>query len=546
MSIYINEFEKMYSSSVNLLGLRTRVLNLAVQGKLLGDKGSSGSAMTLLDEISKEKEMLIKTKKDKKFKPSTKFEYDYLDMELPNGWVWRPLGEITTLIMGQSPKGESISENETSGIEFHQGKSYFGIDYLQPSGKYASQPKKIAPANSILISVRAPVGTVNYSDREVCIGRGLSAIVPLANTVREYLFIAIRAYEGWLNEYATGSTFKAISGEVLGNLMIPVPSVEDQVNTSEQVGNLMSQIDQLEEKLKKKERLMELLPQAVVDAIGSCQTGGELKTQLEFIIENFEETFQTPESMQDLRNVILQLAIEGKLVEQDENDEPASVLVERIKDVREQLVKDKKIKKHNKLEPITEEEIPFEIPENWEWVKMGEIGSSFIGLTYKPSNVVTDGLPVLRSNNIKDGKINHHELVYVNSEPKEDLFVRYDDLLICARNGSKRLVGKTALIDESSVGMTFGAFMTIYRSQFNRFIYQFLNSKFFRNQLDDSNTTTVYQVTQSILLNAVMPLPPVEEQKRIVSRIESLMVIIDEMEEKLKRKQRVVEKLGTA
>lgn len=264
-------------------------------------------------------------------------------------------------------------------------------------------------------------------------------------------------------------------------------------------------------------------------------------------IENFETIFGVKSNIQALRNKVLDLAIKGKLVEQDPNDEPASELVKKIQAERNKLVKEGKIKKQQPLAPIKEDEVPHEIPESWEWVRLGDIGDSLIGLTYSPSNVVSDGLSVLRSNNIQNGKMNYNEFVYVNVRVKDELIVQKDDILICSRNGSKRLVGKSALIDEVSAGkMTFGAFMALFRSKINKYVYLMLNSNFFRSQLGDSNTMTVNQITQSMIRNILIPIPPHGEQHRIVGKVVSIMSEIDKLEESLQKKEHLIEMLPKA
>ncbi len=231
----------------------------------------------------------------------------------------------------------------------------------------------------------------------------------------------------------------------------------------------------------------------------------------------------------ELKNKILQLAIQGKLVPQDENDIPASVLLEEIKKEKEKLIREKKIKKEKPLPEITEEEKPFELPKGWEWVRLGEIGYTNIGLTYSPKDVSSNGTPVLRSTNIQNGKIDLNDLVYVKGNIPENKMCKRGDILICARNGSKRLVGKCAIINEEE--MSFGAFMAIYRSKYNKYINLVLNSELFRNQLGDSNTVTINQITQEMLKKTICPLPSVAEQLRIVQKVDELFEIIDELAE---------------
>ena len=170
------------------------------------------------------------------------------------------------------------------------------------------------------------------------------------------------------------------------------------------------------------------------------------------------------------------------------------------------------------------DEVPFDIPDSWEWVRLGNIGETNIGLTYKPSDVTSDGVPVLRSNNIQNGQMNYSELLYVSCTVPERAYAHKGDILICARNGSRALVGKSAIVDAD--GMAFGAFMAIYRSQCNPYIQLFINSYLFRGQLEGATTTTINQVTQEMLKRQLCPLPPIQEQLRIVQKYTELQPLI--------------------
>ena len=170
------------------------------------------------------------------------------------------------------------------------------------------------------------------------------------------------------------------------------------------------------------------------------------------------------------------------------------------------------------------DEIPFDIPDSWEWVRLGNIGETNIGLTYKPSDVTSDGVPVLRSNNIQNGQIDYSELLYVSCAVPERAYAHKGDILICARNGSRALVGKSAIVDTD--GMAFGAFMAIYRSSCNPYIQLFINSYLFRGQLEGATTTTINQVTQEMLKRQLCPLPPIQEQLRIVQKYTELQPLI--------------------
>ena len=263
-----------------------------------------------------------------------------------------------------------------------------------------------------------------------------------------------------------------------------------------------------------------------------------------------------------LKNSILQWAIQGKLVPQDPNDEPASVLLERIREEKARLIKEKKIKK-DKNESIIyrgddnshyekilatgvvkciDDEIPFEIPKSWEWCRVRDISQSYIGLTYAPTDVSEKGIIVLRSSNIKDGKLDLTDIVRVNKEVNEKLQVNINDIIICARNGSRKLVGKSAIITEKKEHMTFGAFMAICKTKFYNYIYLFLQSDSFFSQLRKvSGTTTINQLTQNNFNNFLVPIPPQNEQARIFDKYNELLPII----EKYGKSEELLNRLNT-
>ena len=238
---------------------------------------------------------------------------------------------------------------------------------------------------------------------------------------------------------------------------------------------------------------------------------------------------------QALREKILDLAMRGKLVPQDPNDEPASVLLEKIKAEKEQLIKEKKIKKSKPLAPITDEEKPFDIPDSWEWVRLGDICISNIGVTYKPSYKVEEPTKtkILRANNIENNQLNNKKLVFLTLDTLPDkYYLKENDILMAVRSGSKRLVGKSAVVTHDFANYSFGAFMSKIRViQANSyFVDYFLNSLFFREQLGDANTTTINQITQSMINNFVIPFPPLSEQSRIAAKIAQLFALLRKVE----------------
>ena len=247
----------------------------------------------------------------------------------------------------------------------------------------------------------------------------------------------------------------------------------------------------------------------------------------------------------ELRQSILQAAVQGKLLPHNPQDKPASELLKRIQQDKAQLVKEGKLKKEKPLPPVSEDEVPFDLPEGWVWCRLGEIGFTNIGLTYKPSDISKTGVPVLRSGNIQNGKIDYSDMIFVSCSVPEKLMIKKGDILICARNGSKRLVGKSAIVQNS--GMSFGAFMAIFRSSINSYVHIFLQSPTFFQQMhgNASDTTTINQITQNMLKNALLPLAPEATQQRIIDKLEELMFLCDELEAE-EKKMDALEEIGRA
>ena len=246
-----------------------------------------------------------------------------------------------------------------------------------------------------------------------------------------------------------------------------------------------------------------------------------------------------------LREKVLDLAIRGKLVPQDPTDEPASVLLERIHEQKLQMVREGKLKaKDVKDDTIIfkgddncyyekysdgsvkniQDEIPFDLPVGWAWSRISSIGTTNIGLTYKPMDIADEGTIVLRSSNIKNGKIDLTDLVRVKTIIRENQFVEQNDIVICARNGSKALVGKCAIFNLAmSESVSFGAFMAILRTAFYDYVYYFLNTQLFRNILNSDDSKQINQLTQDMLKNTLIPFPPQNEQRKIVTALNEIM-----------------------
>ena len=295
------------------------------------------------------------------------------------------------------------------------------------------------------------------------------------------------------------------NGKTLAKMLLPIPPTKEQDRIVEKLTQLSS----------------------FLANYGLCQD------RLNLLNEEIKE---------QLKKSILQEAIQGKLVPQLTEEGTAQDLLEQIKTEKQKLVKEGKLKKSalndsvifrgddnkyyeqigKKCLDITEQ-IPFEIPSNWEWCRVRNVSNSYIGLTYKPTDIDEKGTIVLRSCNIRNGKLALDDIVRVSSSISEKLLIEENDIIICARNGSKRLVGKSALIRNLTEPMTFGAFMAICKTPIYEYMFAYLQSDLFFGQLRDvSNTTTINQLTQNKFNDFLIPIPPVKEQERIAFKISQL------------------------
>ncbi len=180
-----------------------------------------------------------------------------------------------------------------------------------------------------------------------------------------------------------------------------------------------------------------------------------------------------------------------------------------------------------------DDELPFDLPDGWEWCNLSMIGTTNIGLTYRPTDIDVNGTMVLRSSNIVNDEINLDDLVRVNTKIRDNQYVQNNDILICARNGSRSLVGKCALVYDLDQPASFGAFMAVYRTCFYKYVLYFLRSNLFRKVFEDGNSTTINQLTQDMLKRAIIPFPPTAEQERIADSISHFLSYLNDIEKSL-------------
>lgn len=208
--------------------VKSKILDLAIQGKLIPQNPADEPASELLRRINPNAEITCDNAQYRK---------------LPNGWCGISFDDIFNITMGQSPDGCSI--NQQQGIEFHQGKLMFDNKYLRKSDMFTTKPTKLAKPNSLLLCVRAPVGVVNITQREICIGRGLCSLEPNEAINLDYAYYALTTYQSDLESKSTGSTFKAISSSIIRNEVFALPPIQEQRRVVAKIEVLFAQLDSI-------------------------------------------------------------------------------------------------------------------------------------------------------------------------------------------------------------------------------------------------------------------------------------------------------------
>ena len=514
---------------MNAQQLKNSILQMAIQGKLVPQDPNDEPASVLIERIREEKEKLIKEKKIKKeknpsfiFRGTDNITYekigknepisieDELPFEIPESWEWVRLGNIFQIQMGQSPKGETVSTNQ-KGTEFHQGKAFFGDRYLTHSNQYTSAPSKYAPANSLLLCVRAPVGKVNITEREICIGRGLCSIAPMDNMPLLFVYHLFSFFERIFVMQSSGTTFAAITGEIVKNQLIPIPPLAEQQRI----------VDKLEE----------ILP--LVEAYGKKQD------TLDKLNTNFPSS---------LKKSILQEAVQGKLVSQDPNDEPASVLLERIRAEKEKLIKEGKIKKdknesiiyrrdnsHYEKRASTEicidTQLPFNIPDSWEWCYLGNIAfiTKLAGFEYTKfiaPNLTDSGIPLFKGKNVQNGNLVLNFEGYIPEQLSDKLF-RSQVTSKCLLTPYVGTIGNIAIFDGSfkaHLGSNVGKIELINPIEgtcvSEEYVLHYLRSPVGYQQLTKQKKATAQEsISIDAIRNVLIPIPPFKEQMRIIHKI---------------------------
>ncbi|MEK9053484.1 restriction endonuclease subunit S [Escherichia coli] len=373
------------SGKIDLYGikkLRELILELAVRGKLVPQDPNDEPASKLLKRIAAEKAELVKQGKIKKQKPLPEISEEEKPFELPEGWEWTRLINLGIWALGsgfpnvvQGSTDKEILMCKVSDMNL-EGNEKFIFSTKNTISKDLADEYKIKISEPGTIIFPKIGGAIATNKRRIlvqdtAIDNNCLGIKPCDAISGEWFYLILNTLD--MSKYQSGTSIPAINQSVIGSIPIALPSLKMQEKIVSYVITLMSLCDQLEQQSLTSLDAHQQLVETLLGTLTDSQNAEELAENWARISEHFDTLFTTEASVDALKQTILQLAVMGKLVPQDPNDEPASELLKRIAQEKAQLVKEGKIKKQKPLPPISDEEKPFELPEGWEWCRIGNI-----------------------------------------------------------------------------------------------------------------------------------------------------------------------------
>ncbi|MBC3977403.1 restriction endonuclease subunit S [Morganella morganii] len=531
--------------------LRELILELAVRGKLVPQDPNDEPASELLKRIAAEKAELVKQGKIKKQKPLPEISEDEKPFELPVGWEWTTLSEIATI----NPKIEvTDDEQDISFVPMPCISTRFDGAHDQEIKSWGKVKKgythfadgdiaiaKITPCfeNSKAVIFKGLKGGVGVGTTELHVARPISSELNL-----QYILLNIKSphYLSMGESMMTGSAGqKRVPRNFFENYPLPFPPIAEQIRIVETFSQLMTICDQLEQQSLSSLDAHQQLVKTLLATLTDSQNAEELAENWARISQYFGTLFTNEASIDALKQTILQLAVMGKLVPQDPNDEPASELLKRIEQEKAQLVKEGKIKKQKPLPPVSDEEKPFELPVGWGWVRLGDIGTISGGGTPSKNNEEywLGDIPWLSPKDMKvdyisTAEFNISELAVANSSVR---IIPNNSILFVVRG---MILAHSFPVAINKKEVTINQDMKSITSHlFNMDFLLNLMKGMSRNVLSlvDRSSHGTCKLVSEKLFNLQIPLPPLSEQSRINNRIEELVSLCDTLKSRLQSAQ---------
>nr|WP_323132773.1 restriction endonuclease subunit S [Vibrio campbellii] len=538
------------SKKLDLYGvkkLRELILELAVQGKLVPQDLGDEPVSVLLERIAAEKAQLIKDKKIKKPKELAEISDEEQPFSLPHGWSFIRLNEYGEWGSGSTPK-RSNSDYYGGDIPWFKSGELTG-DYISKSEEtitelaLAETSVRYNNVGDVLVAMYgATIGKTAILSVRATTNQAVCACTPFSGLSNTYLLLILKAYKSRLIGMGAGGAQPNISREKIINTVIALPSTNEQHRIVDKVDELMTLCDQLEQQTEASIEAHQVLVSTLLNTLTNSANAEELMQNWQMVAEHFDTLFTTEESIDQLKQTILQLAVMGKLVPQDPNDEPAAKLLERIAEEKALLIKDKKIKKQKVLPPITDDEKPFELPNGWEWERIGTFGVVGTGATPSRSNPKYWDSP--DHNWVSSGET-ASLFVGQTKEKVSELAIKETNVsvypvgtLIVAMYGQGKTRGQiTELSEPAGTNQACAAISLIEPNTAHKDFVKL----YFRKSYEElrSNAAGGAQPNLNVgkVQNTVIAVPPLEEQHRINVMVHSLFELCESLKCNLTKAQ---------
>jgi len=497
--------------------LRELILQLAVRGKLVPQDSNDEPAAVLLKRI--------RTANNKMKKSLPKINKDDTLYELPKLWEWVRLGEIVTLEYGKNlPKSKR--------------NQYGEYPVYGSNGIVGYHDNFLIDEPAIIVGRKGSAGALNISSEPSWPTDVSYYLIPPDSINLNFAFILLKS----LKLETLGKGIKpGVNRNEAYQLITSLPPLNEQRRIVAKVDQLMALCGELEARQQKKQEARLHLNSAALDKLLTAHEPDKFAHHWQRICDNFDLLYGAPETVGELRKAILQLAVQGKLVRQDPNDGPAAVLLEKIRDEKERLIKEKKIRKPKPLS-LNDFENPYELPVNWEWTRLFDIG------VINPRNEAKDDMDV---SFIPMALISETYSTPVSSERRHwgiiktgfTHFAEEDVVLAkitpCFQNGKSAVM--RGLLNGLGAGTTeLHVFRPLLNESVNPdYVLLYLRSPQFLTEGIKRMTGTAGQkrVPRDYFAGSPFPFPPFQEQRRIVAKVDQLMALCDDLESKLKQSQ---------
>lgn len=545
--LLLQHFNRISEAPDAIPRLRRFILDLAVRGKLVEQDPHDEPASELLKSIQAEKARLVKEGTIKKDKPLKVIGSDEQPFKKPVSWQFVRLGQALEMINGRAFKPTDWIESGLPIVRIQNlNNAQAPFNFCDPK---TIEDRHLIRDDEFLISWSGTPGT---SFGAFIWKRGLAALnqhifrcVQIGEAFwPAFLRLAINSQLDVLIAQAQGGVgLQHVTKGTLESLPLPLPPLAEQQRIVAKVDELMALCDQLEAERNQRESHRDKLVAASLNRI-STSTAEEATKAARFHLNHLPRLTTKPEHIKQLRQTILDLAVRGRLVEQDPNDEPAAELLKRIQAEKVRLVKEGKIRKQSPLATITEDNVPFNLPFNWQWIRFGEIiEDADSGWSPKSEGFprTGDNWGVLKVSAVSWDRFLPEENKQLLSGvvPPPSTEVRQGDFLISRANTSV-LVAKSVVVDKPPKMLIMSD--KIVRLQLThecdkRFLCLVNNSaEYARNYYAEQASGTslsMKNVSRPVIYGLVVPLPPLAEQHRIVAKVDQLMSLCDQLEAQL-------------